>query len=145
MGGVLFLANCAGTISPLWQERVVITSDRGGFINRFIKKYQRWDRENKIVVVDGYCASSCTMVIGMIPRSRLCVTRRGYFGFHGSYYHAVFIAGPKIENPGMTHLMTDRYTDDVKAWVDAHGGLPTYKRMLLMRYPETANYFRLCQ
>jgi hypothetical protein len=140
----LLMTGCAGTISPYGQERIVITNDRGGFIDRFIKKYQRWNKQNKIVVVDGYCASSCTMVIGMISRSRLCVTRNAVFGFHGSYYNAVFITGPKIENPDQTHLMTDRYTDDVRAWVDARGGLTTYKKMLIMKYPETLQFFRAC-
>ena len=80
----------------------------------------------------------------MIRRSNLCVTPRAAWGFHGSYINAVFMAGPKIENPGSTHLMFDRYTDDVKAWVDTHGGMTTYKKMLLMKWPETRNYFRVC-
>ena len=139
----LALAGCAGTISPIWQKQVVITNDRGGYIVRFQKKYRRWAAENKLVVVDGYCASSCTMAIGMIPRRNLCVTKRAVWGFHGSYYNALFVGG-KVENPTQTHLMTDAYTDDIRAWVDSKGGLKTYKRMILMKWPETAKYFRVC-
>ena len=140
----LVLTGCAGTISPMGQDRVVITNDRGGYIDRFIQKYIRWEKQNKTVIIDGYCASSCTMFICMIKRSHQCVTRRAVLGFHGSYYQQVFIFGPKIENPDQTHLTTDRYTDDVRAWVDAHGGMASYKKMLLMKWPETANYFRVC-
>ena len=121
---------------------MVIRNDRGGYINRFIFKYKRWAREHKRVTVDGYCASSCTMVIGMIPSQDLCVTPRAIWGFHGSYY--LGIAG-KHENPQQTHLMTDEYTMPIKEWIKAKGGLKTYKHMLLMKWPETARYFRVCR
>ncbi len=138
---LLALTGCAGTISPPWQERVVIRNDPGGFINRFAKKYKRWDRQNKLVVVDGYCGSSCTMAIGMIKRQNLCVTQKAVFGFHGAWVMSVF---GKQELRSQTHLMTEQYTDDVRAWIDAKGGLSTYKKMLYMKYPETMRFFRMC-
>jgi len=137
----LLLTNCAGTISPPWQERVTITNDRGGVITRFVSKYKRWAAQGKLVVVDGYCASSCTTAIGIIPRHNLCVTRRAIWGFHGAWARSGF---SRIELPDQTHLMTDAYTSDINAWIQSKGGLKTYKTMLLMRYPETAKYFRMC-
>lgn len=142
MLAALLLSGCAGTISPVWQQRVVIKNDRGGYIHRFQLKYARWARQNKEVAVDGYCASSCTMAIGMIKRSNLCVTPRAVWGFHGSYVQT--ITG-KQENPGDTHLMTEQYTDDINAWIESKGGLHTYKTMLLLKWPETQTYFRVCR
>ncbi len=140
----IILAGCAGTISPIGQQRVVIRNDRGGLINNYIAKYKRWAAQDKLVVVDGYCASACTTAIGLIPRHNLCVTRNAVWGFHGSYTNTLIVGGAKTEAPTLTHLMTDTYTHDVQAWIDRHGGIKTYKRMLLMKYPETLNYFRAC-
>lgn len=138
---LLLLTGCAGTISPIWQERVVIKQDRGGYIVRFVAKYKRWAAQGKMVVVDGYCASSCTTAIGIIPRHNLCVTPNAIWGFHGAWARSGLT---RIELPDQTHLMTDNYTGDINAWLKAKGGLSTYKTMILMRYPETLKYFRAC-
>ena len=34
------------------------------------------------VAIDGPCLSACTMVLGVIPRDRICVTTRARLGFH---------------------------------------------------------------
>ena len=139
----LLLAGCAGTITPPWQERVVIKQDRGGFIARFIKKYPRWDRENKVVAVDGYCASSCTMAIGMIG-TQSCASRLAPSGAFTDHIRRGIHHRPQDRKPRFDPSDVRPNTDDVKAWVNAHGGMTTYKKMLLMKWPETRNYFRVC-
>ena len=38
------------------------------------------------VVIDGPCLSACTMVLGVIPRDRICVTPRARLGFHAAWH-----------------------------------------------------------
>ena len=134
------LTGCAGTIG-VGQSTVMIRSDRGGYINRYIAKYRRWAADNRRVVIDGYCASSCTTFIAIIPRQNVCLTRHAVLGFHGAY--AATILG-KRELTSQTHFMTAQYNDDIRAWLESKGGLKTYKTMILMKWPETRNYFNVC-
>lgn len=138
---LLGLAGCAGTIGA-FSSTVTINADRGGYITRYIAKYQRWRADNRKVIIDGYCASSCTTFIAIIPRGNVCVTRKAVLGFHGAYAATMF---GKQELPGQTHLMLDQYNDDIRAWLDSRGGLRTYKTMILMKWPTTGSYFNVCQ
>jgi len=37
------------------------------------------------VMIDGTCASACTMLLGVIPRNRICVTPRAVLAFHSAW------------------------------------------------------------
>ena len=137
----LLVSGCAGKIGA-FQQTVVIKNDRGGLIGNFTAKYKRWDAANKKVVIDGYCASSCTIFIGTIKPQNVCLTKNAILGFHGAWGLSW---GGKEELKDQTHLMTDYYTLPINAWIATRGGLGTYKKMILMSYPETALYFRMCQ
>ena len=42
-------------------------------------------------MIDGRCLSACTLVRGVIPRERICVTRRARLGF--LFRETRFVAG----------------------------------------------------
>ncbi len=39
------------------------------------------DRKER-VIIDGICNSACTLVLGIVPLNRICVTPRASLGFH---------------------------------------------------------------
>ena len=61
-----------------------ITDDRGGRIGTYVDKYQELRGSSETVMIDGLCASACTIVLGAVPASRICVTSRASFGFHAA-------------------------------------------------------------
>lgn len=64
----------------------VITADQGGNINLYEKRFFGAESGDMRWVVDGYCNSACTMVLGT---GRVCATRRAQFGFHARWTSAI--------------------------------------------------------
>ena len=61
-----------------------IANDRGGQIGRYVERYEQLRASGQSVVIDGLCASSCTIVLGAIPHERICVTRNANLAFHAA-------------------------------------------------------------
>ena len=59
------------------------------------------------VIIDGPCLSACTLVLGVIPRERICVTRRARLGFHAAWHHGE--NGRPITSRGGTQLLMAVY------------------------------------
>ena len=59
---------------------VRISSDPGGRIGSYLDKLQSLRSSGESVVIDGPCLSACTMVLGMIPRDRICRHVAGEIG-----------------------------------------------------------------
>jgi hypothetical protein len=60
---------------------VRISDDAGGQIGDYAAKYRALRSSGETVMIDGICASACTMPLGTIPRNRICVTRRAILAF----------------------------------------------------------------
>ena len=52
------------------------------------------------------------MVLGVIPRERICVTRRARLGFHAAWHHGE--NGRPATNRGGTQLLMAVYPQNVK-------------------------------
>ena len=50
---------------------VRIANDRGGQIGRYVERYEQLRASGQTIIIDGHCASSCTIVLGAIPREGL--------------------------------------------------------------------------
>jgi hypothetical protein len=61
---------------------VRIYDDLGGQIGEYLSKYQALRVSGQQVIIDGTCASACTMILGAVPRDRICVTPRATLVFH---------------------------------------------------------------
>jgi hypothetical protein len=68
------------------QAAVVIKSDPGGQIGPYLENLEVLRGSGQKVVIDGPCLSACTMVLGVIPRERICVTSRARLGFHAAWH-----------------------------------------------------------
>ena len=53
---------------------VRIADDRGGNIGEYWSRFTALRDAKEQVVIDGICSSACTMVLGIVPRERICVT-----------------------------------------------------------------------
>ncbi len=64
---------------------VRISEDRGGRIGTYVDKYQGLKGTGETVMIDGLCASACTIVLGAVPHDKICVTSRASLGFHAAW------------------------------------------------------------
>ncbi len=100
---------------------VRITSDPGGQIGSYLDHLQSLRSSGENVVIDGPCLSACTMVLGVIPRDRICVTPRARLGFHAAW-RPDSADRPTTAEDG-TALLMSVYPQPVRDWINRHGGL----------------------
>jgi hypothetical protein len=53
---------------------VRMADDRGGRIGNYVTKFQRLRSSGESVIIDGLCASACTLVLSAVPHNKICVT-----------------------------------------------------------------------
>ncbi len=63
-----------------------ITRDHGGYVEEYKAKYKHIRDSHQRVIIDGICNSACTLVFGIVPMNKICVTPRASLGFHQAYY-----------------------------------------------------------
>src|SRR5579862_9563349 len=94
-----------------------ITRDHGGYVEEYKAKYQRIRDRNERVIIDGICNSACTLVFGIVPMNRICVTPRASVGFHQAYYDKAFTFGIKVTSSAGTSDLMSYYPESVKDWI----------------------------
>lgn len=95
--------------------------DEGGKIGAYVEKYVALAESGRPVVIDGECLSACTLVLGIVPRERLCATGRAVLGFH-----AAWIPGPTgkpVPSAIGTEALRETYPPHVNRWINQRGGL----------------------
>jgi hypothetical protein len=65
---------------------VRIKADPGGQIGPYLETLVALRSSGERVIIDGPCISACTLVLGVIPRDRICVTTRARLGFHAAWH-----------------------------------------------------------
>ncbi len=119
---------------------VRITSDTGGQIGPYLETLAAIRDSGQRVIIDGPCLSACTMILGVIPRDRICVTRRARLGFHAAWHHGE--NGRPSTNRGGTQLLMAVYPQNVKNWLSRRGGLTREMKYLTGR--ELASMYPTC-
>jgi hypothetical protein len=100
---------------------VRIVEDRGGRIETYVDKYQGVRSSGEMVIIDGFCASACTIVLGAVAHDKICVTSRAKLGFHAAWDPGS--NGRRISNPEATQTLYSMYPFEVRRWIDQRGGL----------------------
>jgi hypothetical protein len=100
---------------------VRIADDRGGRIGAYVDKYQGLRSSGESVVIDGLCASACTIVLGAVSHGKICVTSRATLGFHAAWDFG--INGRTFTNREATMMLYSMYPMPVRRWIAARGGL----------------------
>src|SRR3954449_3004459 len=117
------------------QGAVRIKSDPGGQIGPYLENLVALRSSGERVVIDGPCLSACTMVLGVIPRDRICVTSRARLGFHAAWHPDD--SGRPIVSRGGTQLLMEVYPAAVRRWIARRGGLN--QRMMYLSGRELAS------
>ena len=102
-----------------------ITRDHGGYVEEYKSKYKRIRERGERVIIDGICNSACTLVFGIVPMNKICVTPKASLGFHLAYYDKAFTFGIKVTSSEGTSDLMSYYPDTVKDWIRRNGGLTT--------------------
>jgi hypothetical protein len=107
-----------------------ITQDYGGPIERYKAKYAAIRDRGERVIIDGVCNSACTLLLGIVPLNRVCVTPRASLGFHMPYYDMAATDGVKVVSYAGSADFMSYYPEGLKDWLNRHGGLtPDVKRI----------------
>ena len=119
---------------------VRIADDRGGRIGTYVDKYQDLRQSGDTVIIDGLCASACTIVLGAIPRDRICVTSHAMLGFHAAWDFGS--NGRAVTNPEATQMLYAMYPSQVKRWIMQRGGLTPH--MLFLKGRQLQAMYKPC-
>lgn len=119
---------------------VLIQGDNGGRMEDYASRFLSVRQSGERVVIDGTCLSACTMVLGFLPRDRVCVTSNAVLGFHAAWQPDG--AGGRITSPPATQALMETYPGPVRAWISRHGGLSP--RMMFLRGRELAAIVAPC-
>jgi hypothetical protein len=107
---------------------VLIRNDNGGLMEDYVRRFGEVRRSGETIVIDGPCMSACTMVLGLVPRNRICATDQAVLGFHAAW--EINDAGARVASPAGTRELIKTYPSAVRAWIARHGGLKP--RMMLL-------------
>src|ERR1700683_1751007 len=88
---------------------VRIADDRGGNIGEYWSRFTALRDAKEQVIIDGICSSACTMVLGLVPRDRICVTDNATLGFHAAYRPGFL--GLRVVNEPATRTLMSIYPD----------------------------------
>jgi hypothetical protein len=120
---------------------VRIADDRGGNIGEYWSRFMALRDAKELIIIDGICSSACTMVLGIVPRDRICVTENATLGFHAAYRPGFL--GSRIVNEPATRTLMSIYPDAIRQWLARNGGLGT--ETIYLSGPDLFALYRKCQ
>ena len=142
---IIFTVLLAGALwlfaTLLARADVRILASPGGEVAPFLDLFDRVRASGERVVIDGPCMSACTLVLSIVPRERICVTRRAVLGFHAA--RSIDRRGKIYAEPEASRLVLEAYPGPVRDWIIRRGGLTS--RLLLLRGKELAAMYRPCR
>jgi hypothetical protein len=119
---------------------VRIGEDRGGRIGTYVDRYQGLRSSGETVIIDGLCASACTIVLGAVAHDKICVTSHANLGFHAAWDFGA--NGRAVTNPEATQMLYAMYPSAVKRWIAQRGGLTPH--MIFLRGKQLMSMYKPC-
>src|SRR5262245_8185326 len=116
--------------APAAAETIDVYDNHGGSVAKYNERWAALAARGVSVRIVGPCKSACTILLGHIPRSRICVMPAARFGFH------------LAKREYATQMIWNAYPADIRAWINARGGLR--KEFIWMGAPDVYRYFRKC-
>jgi hypothetical protein len=140
--GALALAVVSTVMSVVVPAKatILITADNGGRMGDYAERFVQVRQSGERVVIDGVCLSACTMVLGLVPRDRICATQRAVLGFHAAWQPDG--NGRRVTSSPATQVLMQTYPPAVRAWIARRGGLTP--KMIFMRGSELASVVAPC-
>ena len=119
---------------------VRISNDKGGQIGPYLDAYVSLRKTGQRVIIDGPCLSACTIVLGVMPRDRICVTPRAQLGFHAAWNPGR--NGRPVLSQAGTKALWDIYPGEIRTWLKRRGGLKP--KMVYLSGSELMSMYRIC-
>jgi hypothetical protein len=138
--GLIFGAAVAALSVTSASATMRIAEDRGGQIGHYLQAFTTLRSSGESVVVDGNCLSACTLVLGLVPRERICATQRARFGFHAAWMPDR--DGRPVTSPLGTQALWSIYPASVRRWINQHGGLS--RKMIYLQGQELDGIVASC-
>ncbi len=139
-GCLLAALACGALVRPAAAD-VRILASPGGEVTSFLRLFAVVRESGDRVVIDGPCLSACTLVLTIVPRERLCVTRRAVLGFHAA--RGLDDNGRLWAEPSATKAVLASYPGPVRRWIVRHGGLTS--RLILLRGRDLQALYPVCR
>jgi len=121
--------------------KVRIIDDHGGNVGAYLERYMALRDADEQIVIDGTCTSACTLVLGVVPHDRVCVTPNAVLGFHAA--SRPDFRGSEVINEPATRTLWNIYPMSIRHWISRHGGLGS--TMIYLSGPELFAIFRQCR
>ena len=137
----IILTLAFGLVQTGASAAVRIADDGGGNIGAYYSRFSALRNSGEQVIIDGSCLSACTMVVGIVPLDRICVTQKASLGFHAAY-QPNFI-GQKTVNVPATRTLMSLYPQPIRHWIRQRGGLSS--RMIYLSGHDLAAVVRHCR
>lgn len=138
-GILLAAAVLASYVSPA-SATMRISEDRGGQIGHYLQAFAMVRSSGERVVIDGNCLSACTLLLGLVPRNRMCATDRARLGFHAAWLPDA--DGRPVTSTMGTRALWNAYPNSVRSWIKRHGGLS--RKMIYMEGAELYAFVPSC-
>ena len=122
------------------QAVVRIGEDRGGRIGTYVDRFEDLRNSGESVIIDGLCASACTIVLGALPPERICVTSNANLGFHAAWDFGP--NGRAVTNSEATEMLFSMYPSSIKRWIARRGGLTPH--MIFLRGRSLREMYKPC-
>ena len=129
------------TVAHPAAAEVRILASPGGPVDPFLRVFEALRESGERVVIDGPCLSACTLVLTVVPRQRICVTRRAVLGFHAA--RGLDAKGRLWAAPKATKIVLATYPPPVRNWIVRHGGLTS--RLILLRGRDLHAIYPTCR
>ena len=115
---------------PAAAETINVSDNHGGSVAKYDARWTELAQRGVNVRIVGPCQSACTVLLGHIPRDRICVAPNASFGFHLALTNSA------------TVTLWNAYAPDIQGWINEHGGLKS--NFIWMRAPDVFRYFKRC-
>ena len=135
----VFITVAASTVAS---AEIRIVGDPGGEVSAYLHMFHEIRDSGQRVVIDGPCLSACTLLTGIIPRDRVCITRRAMLGFHAASYYDDATRSLVPTRAG-SRLVMKLYPPAIRHWISAHGGLTP--RLITLRGRQLAALYHTCR
>jgi hypothetical protein len=143
MQRTVFLLTCAAALtllSSFANATTRIIADPGGRILDYEERFAGLRASGEQIIIDGACLSACTLAIGLLPPGQVCATSKAVLGFHAAW--RLTERGGRVASPDATQEMLGIYPEQLRGWINRHGGLTP--KMIFLRGRELAAIVPSC-
>lgn len=140
MGGKIFAAlaalaigwaSAAEAMPRIKDNKVVVTYDRGGYIELYAAKWRYIASKGYPVEIRGPCLSACTIFLGTVKN--VCWGKGTKLGFHLVWWMEQNANGKLVRHPDLEYtnkMAFEYYPGWTKRWVWATGGYQPKIRLM---------------